>query len=185
MGWLLFLLLFVAVVTYKLSRRKPSQPPLRSPRPAAQRQATSPAPPRQAGPPAKSPAPSRSAPAYTSERIATREPQPWTSEGREIPFAAPGLAGPLFRYGGTSVRDGAEHVGPYAVIDFETTGLSPRRDRIVEVAVARVDANGQIEDEFATLVNPDGRDVGPTFIHGITNDHVRNAPTFAEVAPEL
>ncbi|WP_051549476.1 3'-5' exonuclease [Nocardioides sp. URHA0032] len=90
----------------------------------------------------------------------------------------------MFRYGGATVRDGVEHFGPYAVIDFETTGLSPRRDRVVEVAIARVDANGRIEDEFATLVNP-VRDVGPTFIHGITNAQVKNAPVFAEVAPEL
>jgi DNA polymerase III epsilon subunit-like protein len=69
---------------------------------------------------------------------------------------------------------------------FETTGLSPRQgDRIVEVAVARVHAEGQIEDEFATLINPEGRDVGATFIHGITNEQVRRAPTFADVFPEL
>jgi DNA polymerase-3 subunit epsilon len=83
------------------------------------------------------------------------------------------------------VRRGSEHDGPFAVIDFETTGLSAKRDRIVEVAVAHVDAEGRVEDEFATLINPEGRDVGPTFIHGITNAHVKNAPTFAEVVPEL
>jgi DNA polymerase III epsilon subunit-like protein len=87
-------------------------------------------------------------------------------------------------YGGTSVRGGAEHDGSFAVIDFETTGLSPRRDRVVEVAIARVDASGQIEDEFATLINPEGRDVGPTFIHGITNAQVKGAPTCAEVVPD-
>ncbi|MBM0126374.1 exonuclease domain-containing protein [Pimelobacter simplex] len=126
-------------------------------------------------------------PTYTRERTApnTGDPRPWNSEGREIPFAEPGLHGPLFHYGGTSLRHGSEHDGPFAVIDFETTGLSPKRHRIVEVAVARVDAKGRIEDEFATLVNPQGRDVGPTFIHGITNAHVKQAPTFAEVAPEL
>lgn len=117
--------------------------------------------------------------------MAPRTGERWSSEGREIPFAEPGLKGPLFQYGGTSVRGGVEHDGTYAVIDFETTGLSPRRDRVVEVAIARVDARGRIEDEFATLINPEGRDVGPTFIHGITNAQVKRAPTFAEVAPEL
>lgn len=127
-------------------------------------------------------------PAYTRDRgrSTTAEPERWSSSGREIPFAEPGFSGPLFRYGGTSLRGGAEHGGPFAVIDFETTGLSPKRgDRIVEVAVARVDADGRIEDEFATLINPEGRDVGATFIHGITNEQVRRAPTFADVAPEL
>ena len=42
----------------------------------------------------------------------------------------------------------------------------------------------QFLDEFATLINP-GRDTGPVFIHGISNDAVRNAPTFAEIVSEL
>jgi DNA polymerase-3 subunit epsilon len=95
------------------------------------------------------------------------------------------MKGSLFTYGGCRVRGGREHFGPYAVIDLETTGLSPRSDRVVEVAIARVDASGRVEDEFATLINPQGRDVGPTFIHGISNEQVKRAPTFAEVAPEL
>ncbi len=43
----------------------------------------------------------------------------------------------------------------YAIVDFETTGLFPGRgDRIVEVAVLRVGPNGEITDEFSSLVNP-------------------------------
>lgn len=126
-------------------------------------------------------------PTYVRERPVSNvsDPTPWTSQGRDIPFADPGLCGPLFNYGGTALRGGLEHVGPFAVIDFETTGLSAKRDRVVEVAVARVDTEGRIEDEFATLINPQGRDVGPTFIHGITNSQVEKAPTFEDVAPEL
>ncbi len=76
--------------------------------------------------------------------------------------------------------------GPYSVIDFETTGLSPQRgDRVIEVAIQRIDGEGRVEDEFATLVNPEGRDVGPTFIHHITNERVKNAPTFSEVQDEI
>lgn len=94
--------------------------------------------------------------------------------------------GALFAYGGPAGPGSQEHTGPYAVIDVETTGFSPQGgDRVIEVAVARVDAAGRIEDEFATLVNPEGRDTGPVFVHGISNDAVANAPTFAEVAPEL
>ncbi|NYD98981.1 DNA polymerase-3 subunit epsilon [Kineosphaera limosa] len=106
---------------------------------------------------------------------------------REIPFAEAHMRGPLFSYAGPQGRSisGLEHDGPNAVIDFETTGLSPRGgDRVVEVAIALVDGNGQTQDEFATLINP-GRDTGPVFIHGISNDAVRNAPTFAEIVPEL
>jgi DNA polymerase-3 subunit epsilon len=94
------------------------------------------------------------------------------------------MRGEMFTYAGS--RGGQEHAGPYAVIDVETTGLSPARgDRVIEIAVARIDESGRVEDEFATLVNPEGRDTGPVFIHGISNDDAAKAPTFADIAPEL
>lgn len=71
----------------------------------------------------------------------------------------------------------------YTVIDVETTGLSPKtRDRVVEIAVVYVSSQGQIQDRWSTLVNPQ-RDVGRTDIHGITASDVVAAPTFAEIAP--
>lgn len=75
---------------------------------------------------------------------------------------------------------------PFAVIDVETTGFSPGKgDRIIELAIARVDKNGRIEDEYATLLNPEGRDTGAVFVHGISNDAVKNAPVFADVLPDV
>ncbi|SDM17926.1 DNA polymerase-3 subunit epsilon [Geodermatophilus siccatus] len=71
-----------------------------------------------------------------------------------------------------------------AVVDLETTGLSPRVDRVVEVGVVLLDERGEVEGEFATLLNP-GRDVGPTGLHGIRASDVVEAPTFADVAPHL
>jgi DNA polymerase III subunit epsilon len=68
-----------------------------------------------------------------------------------------------------------------AVVDVETTGLSPRMDRVVEVGVVLLDARGEVEGEFETLVNP-GRDVGPTGLHGISASDVVDAPTFTDVA---
>lgn len=106
-----------------------------------------------------------------------------------MPFAAPGMRGPLFVYGGPGNGRGAGghiHDGPYAVIDVETTGFSPAHgDRVIEIALARMDAAGRIEDEYATLLNPQGRDTGPVFVHGISNDAVADAPSFAEVAGEI
>lgn len=64
-----------------------------------------------------------------------------------------------------------------AVIDVETTGLLPKTDRVVEIAVVVLKANGTKAHEFTTLVNPK-RDVGPTRIHGITSADVVRAPTF-------
>lgn len=69
-----------------------------------------------------------------------------------------------------------------AVVDVETTGLFPlRHDRVVEVAVVVVRADGEVEREFASLVNP-GRDVGPTSIHGLTSEDICHAPQFGEIA---
>ncbi|HRY09595.1 MAG TPA: exonuclease domain-containing protein [Candidatus Nanopelagicales bacterium] len=71
----------------------------------------------------------------------------------------------------------------YTVVDVETTGLSPEHhDRIVEIGVVYVSHDGEIQDHWSTLVNPQ-RDVGPTRIHGITARDVADAPTFAEIAP--
>jgi DNA polymerase-3 subunit epsilon len=72
----------------------------------------------------------------------------------------------------------------FAVVDVETTGLYPSVDRVIEIAVVRVDSSGRLLDEWATLLDP-GRDVGPTSIHGITARDVRGAPRFADIAPEL
>ncbi len=71
-----------------------------------------------------------------------------------------------------------------AVVDVETTGLSPRTDRVVEIGVVLLDDRGEVEAEFETLLDP-GRDVGPTRLHGIRAADVVGAPTFAEVAPYL
>jgi DNA polymerase-3 subunit epsilon len=74
-------------------------------------------------------------------------------------------------------------VSGYTVIDVETTGLFPEmHDRIVEIGVVYLSHDGQIQDHWTTLVNPE-RDVGPTRIHGITPSDVVGAPTFAELAP--
>jgi DNA polymerase III subunit epsilon len=117
--------------------------------------------------------------AVPSPRTLVAVPEP---EG-PLPFAEPGMRGRLFQYGGDG--SGFPVDAPYAVVHVETTGLSPAKgDRIVEIAIARVDARGRIEDEYATLVNP-GRDVGPIFVHGISNTEVLDAPTFEEIAGEL
>lgn len=71
----------------------------------------------------------------------------------------------------------------YAVVDVETTGLA-RDDRIISAAVYRLDALGNVEDHWYTLVNPE-RDPGPVWIHGLTSDVLEGAPLFPDVAAEL
>lgn len=73
----------------------------------------------------------------------------------------------------------------YAVIDTETTGLLPsHRHRVIEIAVVLLDAQGQVEDEWVTLLNPQ-RDLGPQHIHGILTADVLDAPEFVAVARRL
>ncbi|MCO5971753.1 exonuclease domain-containing protein [Actinoallomurus soli] len=73
----------------------------------------------------------------------------------------------------------------YAVVDVETTGLyAGGTDRVIEAAVVHVDPFGTVTGEWATLVNPQ-RDLGPTGIHGIRAIDVRQAPSFAAIAPTL
>ncbi|CAM8645063.1 DNA polymerase III epsilon subunit, exonuclease domain [Burkholderiales bacterium] len=72
----------------------------------------------------------------------------------------------------------------FAFVDIETSGSTPSRDGITEVAVITWDA-GQVE-RWSTLVNPQ-RSI-PEFIQGltgITNEMVAHAPLFDEVVPEL
>ena len=73
---------------------------------------------------------------------------------------------------------------PLAVVDLETTGLYPNGDRVVELAVVRLDPGKAPELVVDTLITP-GRPVSGTEIHGITDADVRNAPTFEQVAGTL
>lgn len=73
---------------------------------------------------------------------------------------------------------------PIAVIDFETTGLYAGPDRIVEAAVVRVEPGGEPTLAFDSLIRPP-RPVAATFVHGITDADVADAPTFDEVAGDF
>ncbi len=73
----------------------------------------------------------------------------------------------------------------YAIVDIETTGGSPRKERITEIAVYIFDGE-KIIDEFCSLVNPE-RNI-PYYITnltGITNEMVADAPKFYEIAREI
>lgn len=72
-----------------------------------------------------------------------------------------------------------------AVIDVETTGLSPwRNDRILEIGIVVISPEGETILEYDTLINP-LRDIGPTRIHQITAADVINAPTFSDIAGDV
>ena len=70
---------------------------------------------------------------------------------------------------------------PLAIVDTETTGLYPGGDRVVEVAVVRMDPGAKPFLVLDTLLNPE-RPVSATEIHGITDEDVADAPTFSDIA---
>jgi DNA polymerase-3 subunit epsilon len=72
----------------------------------------------------------------------------------------------------------------WAVVDVETTGLHPARDRIVEVAIVLLDADARPVEEWTTLVDPETTAIGSR-IHGITSSELVGAPTFRAVVQDL
>ena len=73
----------------------------------------------------------------------------------------------------------------YAVIDIETTGGNSENHRIIEIAVFVHDGN-RIIDEYETLINPERKI--PAYIEGftgITNEMVKDAPVFRDIAEKL
>lgn len=72
----------------------------------------------------------------------------------------------------------------FAVLDLETTGLSPRANRIVQIAVVVTDPSGVVQSKWTSLVNPEGP-IEATHIHGLVDSDVRHAPKFADIADEL
>ena len=74
---------------------------------------------------------------------------------------------------------------PLVVFDIESTGTSPRRDRIIELAAVKISPDGT-ETEKCWLLNP-GVKIPPetTAIHGISDEIVKDCPTFKERAAEI
>ena len=74
---------------------------------------------------------------------------------------------------------------PLVVFDLETTGLDLVRDRIIQLSYIKVMPDGE-ERRENLLVNP-GKAIPQevTELTGISNDDVKDAPTFKEIAPTL
>ncbi|MFZ2322919.1 MAG: exonuclease domain-containing protein [Ignavibacteriaceae bacterium] len=73
----------------------------------------------------------------------------------------------------------------FSVVDVETTGLSANRNRIIEIALVKIE-NLKITDKLNYLINP--QIYIPPFITsltGISNDDVVDAPTFSEIVDEV
>ncbi len=74
---------------------------------------------------------------------------------------------------------------PLVILDTETTGSVPYRDRVVELGAVKLLPNGRRE-RWVRRINPEMRiPVEATAIHGITNEDVEGCPTFRRIAEEF
>lgn len=74
---------------------------------------------------------------------------------------------------------------PIAFIDLETTGVNVASDRIVEIAILKIHPNG--DREMKTMrINPTIT-IPPDIvaIHGITNEDVKDSPTFKDAGKQI
>ena len=73
---------------------------------------------------------------------------------------------------------------PHIILDLETTGRSPKQDRITEIGI--IDLTDEVETEWSTLVNP-GVPISSfiTNLTGIDDHKVKKAPSFAAIAQEV
>lgn len=71
-----------------------------------------------------------------------------------------------------------------AFVDLEMSGLDLEADRVLEVAVF-VEVGGVVVDSLVSLVRPEPFAYGAGEIHGIPEDELQKAPTFAELAPRV
>src|SRR5438128_9654440 len=71
---------------------------------------------------------------------------------------------------------------PLCFFDLETTGADKAKDRIVEITIAKLDPDGTI-DTRTRRVNPQMPiPPGATEVHGISDDDVKDCPTFKQIA---
>ncbi len=74
---------------------------------------------------------------------------------------------------------------PLVFFDLETTGINITKDRIIEISLLKVFPNGK-EEMKTRKINPE-MPIPPesTAIHGITDDDVKDCPTFKQIAKSL
>lgn len=108
--------------------------------------------------------------------------------GRHYPGIADLIARSVVDVAGLSrhVEPGTAWAGhKLAIIDFETTGLSPEQDRVIEVGVACFE-NGRLSALKNWLVDP-GMPIPEESraVHNISDEELRGAPKFEAIVAEL
>lgn len=76
----------------------------------------------------------------------------------------------------------------FAVIDFETTGINPKKDRILQMAAVIVNGAGEVVDSFDTVVrptHPEEYEHGAEHIHGISREQVASGMPLPDALEKL
>ncbi|MBQ2365168.1 MAG: 3'-5' exonuclease, partial [Alistipes sp.] len=74
---------------------------------------------------------------------------------------------------------------PIIFFDLETTGVDTARDRIVEISMVKIMPDGS-RDVKTRRVNPEMHiPEEATAVHGITDEDVKDAPTFRQMAKSM
>jgi DNA polymerase-3 subunit epsilon len=74
---------------------------------------------------------------------------------------------------------------PLAIIDVETTGASPVYDRILEIAIIRIE-QGKVTETFTSVIDPE-KHIPDTIMSltGITEGELKRAPTFSDISHDV
>lgn len=72
---------------------------------------------------------------------------------------------------------------PLVVFDLETTGLSVANDRIVEISFLKIESPSLVQKKWTERINPCRPISAEAYaVHGITDDEVKDKPTFKEMS---
>ena len=144
---------------------------------------------------ARTSSPAKKAPTYTPKSPAPTPAKPKASPVKKAGSASGNrtYSGPLFAQAGEkgklfgfADKSGIHELdGPFSIIDLETSGFNPPGSKILEIAILKIDRDGNELDRFETLINPEDGNVGRTDIHGIELRMLNGAPTFDEASGRI
>jgi DNA polymerase III subunit epsilon len=76
----------------------------------------------------------------------------------------------------------------FAVVDFETTGIDPETDRVIQVAAIVINGEGEIVESFDTVVRPENPAQythGAEHVHGISVEQVAQGMPLREALEKV
>jgi DNA polymerase-3 subunit epsilon len=116
-----------------------------------------------------------------SRGINARRYEPYRNTGKNYRNTEDdGDSGGFYADKGENLSESRKLPSDYVVIDIETTGLYPKKNKIIELSALKV-RNDIIVDQFTTLCHP-GTKISPSVseLTGITNDMIKDAPNINE-----